>query len=99
MIFHCPFCGIKVKPADADCPTCRRGMLRRCPHCAEDVSIEATLCKYCGEGLEREETGIVFIDEPAKTAPARASRTLFWILVAAGLAAAGAVACGFAWPI
>ncbi|MGP4929760.1 zinc ribbon domain-containing protein, partial [Pseudomonas lundensis] len=28
------------------------GALKTCPHCAEKVKLQASLCKYCGQPLE-----------------------------------------------
>src|SRR5688572_23080776 len=49
MILQCPHCRVKVAPDQKHCVTCRRQMIRRCPACAEDISVLAALCKYCGE--------------------------------------------------
>lgn len=49
MILHCPHCRVKVARDQKHCVTCRRLMIRRCPACAEDISVLAALCKYCGE--------------------------------------------------
>lgn len=49
MIFHCPFCGLKAAPEAQECASCKRGMVRPCPYCAESVAANAALCKYCGE--------------------------------------------------
>jgi len=49
MIFHCPFCGVKVRPDARDCQVCKKPMLRRCPHCAEEIAANAEACKYCGD--------------------------------------------------
>ncbi len=49
MIFHCPFCGGRVRPADRDCPHCGRRATRECPWCTEEIAADTALCKYCGE--------------------------------------------------
>lgn len=49
MILHCPHCRVKVARDQKHCVTCRRLMIRHCPACAEDISVLAALCKYCGE--------------------------------------------------
>ncbi len=51
MILHCPHCRVKVSRDQKNCVTCRRLMIRRCPACAEDISVLAALCKYCGESV------------------------------------------------
>ena len=51
MILHCPHCRVKVARDQKTCVTCRRQMIRRCPACAEDISVLAALCKYCGESV------------------------------------------------
>ncbi|HEY3226797.1 MAG TPA: YIP1 family protein [Planctomycetota bacterium] len=51
MILHCPHCHVKVERDQKHCATCRRVMIRRCPACAEDISVLAALCKYCGESV------------------------------------------------
>ncbi len=53
MIISCPFCYQRVgQRAAVDCPACSRRMVRPCPYCAEDISVLASACKYCGEGVE-----------------------------------------------
>jgi hypothetical protein len=49
MIFHCPFCGVKVRPDARECNVCKKAMLRGCPHCAEEIAANAEVCKYCGD--------------------------------------------------
>ena len=50
MIFACPHCSTKLADRGVRaCPTCKRTMTRNCPFCAEEISILATECKYCGE--------------------------------------------------
>lgn len=49
MILKCPFCRTAVQPGDAVCPACTQPMLKRCVNCNEEISVRATLCKYCGE--------------------------------------------------
>ncbi len=51
MILHCPHCLVKVARDQKHCLTCRRLMIRRCSACAEDISVLAALCKYCGESV------------------------------------------------
>ena len=51
MILHCPHCRVKVAKDQKNCATCKRLMIRRCPACAEDISVLAALCKYCGESV------------------------------------------------
>ena len=51
MILHCPHCRVKVGRDQKHCQTCKRVMIRRCPACAEDISVLAALCKYCGESV------------------------------------------------
>ena len=51
MILHCPHCRVSVTRDQKHCLTCRRLMIRRCPACAEDISVLAALCKYCGESV------------------------------------------------
>jgi hypothetical protein len=51
MILHCPHCRVKVAREQKTCVTCKRLMIRRCPACAEDISVLAALCKYCGESV------------------------------------------------
>ena len=51
MILHCPHCRVKVARDQKHCLTCRRLMIRRCTACAEDISVLAALCKYCGESV------------------------------------------------
>ena len=51
MILHCPHCNVKVARDQKSCVTCKRIMIRRCPACAEDISVLAALCKYCGESV------------------------------------------------
>src|SRR5262245_5749905 len=51
MILHCPHCRVKVARDQKHCVTCKRVMIRRCPACAEDISVLAALCKYCGESV------------------------------------------------
>jgi len=51
MILHCPHCRVKVARDQKHCLTCRRLMIRHCPACAEDISVLAALCKYCGESV------------------------------------------------
>ena len=52
MIHRCPHCRVQVDRNQKNCPTCRRLMIRRCTACAEDISVLASLCKYCGEAVE-----------------------------------------------
>ncbi len=52
MILACPFCHVKVGKTDSSCRVCHRVMTRHCPSCAEDISVLANLCKYCGEATE-----------------------------------------------
>lgn len=40
-------------------------MIRRCPTCAEDISVRAALCKYCGEPVPPE------LQAPVRPAPAK----------------------------
>lgn len=49
MILKCPFCRTAVQPGRSVCPGCAQPMLQRCVNCNEEISVRATLCKYCGE--------------------------------------------------
>ncbi|MFN3485131.1 MAG: double zinc ribbon domain-containing protein [Planctomycetota bacterium] len=51
MIFHCPFCGLRTRPREWACRACGRTMVRRCPCCAEEIAVNAHVCKYCDERL------------------------------------------------
>ncbi len=63
MIISCPFCHERVgQRAAVDCPACSRRMVRPCPYCAEDISVLAAACKYCGESVE---------PQPAQPPPVR----------------------------
>lgn len=72
MIFRCPHCRVSVRPSEKDCPSCRQPMLKRCETCREDISILATLCKYCGDEFENRpapqpQPDIVFLEEPSSS--------------------------------
>ncbi len=49
MILRCPFCRTPVQSGDLVCPACAQPMLKHCVNCNEEISVRATLCKYCGE--------------------------------------------------
>lgn len=51
MILSCPHCQSAVEKHQRTCLTCHKVMIRVCPGCAEDVSVLAVICKYCGERL------------------------------------------------
>lgn len=51
MILSCPHCQTAVDKHQRTCLTCHKVMIRVCPGCAEDVSVLAVICKYCGEKL------------------------------------------------
>lgn len=74
MILRCPHCNAQAAKGRATCPACRQQMTRPCPLCGEEISVKATLCKYCGEMSGHEAPPspapeIVFLDEePASCA-------------------------------
>lgn len=53
MVLSCPYCRAKVADrGSSTCESCKRAITRHCPSCAEDISVLATVCKYCGEGID-----------------------------------------------
>jgi len=73
MILRCPFCQTSVQQGARTCPACMQPMIRSCENCNEEISVRASVCKYCGAEYGAQEAQatpeIEFLEEKAETIP------------------------------